>query len=482
MRKKEITENESIDLSIGSNLYTDKEKDLAYVYKLLCSTHPACKVEKDIGKRLKHKYLKLFSKVNDTNDLDYRLLIASLLAVFQDSHTSILFPKSKYIFPINIDFYGGEAYITRIPNNLPNIIGSKIDTINGFTVNELKNKFKEYFGVENDIKLCIIIKGYIQQCDIFRNITDTENKNLRLKIEEQEYEVRQCLFSKVSSLEFYHLDTTHIVTYQNPLPFHYQIISEKSLCYFQFNSMIDKNTIELLDKVTNSKSTTKKIEEHITRSSDIPCFISFLQEMFNDIQKNQIESLLIDLRYNPGGNSLLGNALLKYLIKTKNELFKKRSTLLRISPLFKTTYPLLYNNVDYDELISCDESSLIDKDLLKPFEINPKISFDGDVYFIQSENTYSSAAELACYVSDNKMFKTIGTCSSQKPTCYGDVLFFELPLTRIKGVISSKIFFRPNSEKDNENSLIPDIFIPSTIDDKLNNIDPIWVWIQDNIN
>ena len=53
----------------------------------------------------------------------------------------------------------------------------------------------------------------------------------------------------------------------------------------------------------------------------------------------------------------------------------------------------------------------------------PSSRFHGEVTFIQGQNTFSSANYLLTLIKDNALFPIIGTPTSQKPTCFGDVLF-----------------------------------------------------------
>ena len=45
----------------------------------------------------------------------------------------------------------------------------------------------------------------------------------------------------------------------------------------------------------------------------LPLFTDFLRELGTELKKQRIRTLVIDLRYNGGGNSLLGDQLLQFL-------------------------------------------------------------------------------------------------------------------------------------------------------------------------
>ena len=103
----------------------------------------------------------------------------------------------------------------------------------------------------------------------------------------------------------------------------------------------------------------------------------------------------------------------------------------------------------------------------------PSSRFHGEVTFIQGQNTFSSANYLLTLVKDNALFPIIGTPTSQRPTCFGDVLCVELPYTQTKGYISHSYFVRPD-ERNQETSLLPDSLIRTSLKDWLNGKDACW--------
>lgn len=78
---------------------------------------------------------------------------------------------------------------------------------------------------------------------------------------------------------------------------------------------------------------------------------------------------------------------------------------------------------------------------------------------------------------DNNIGIVIGTKSSYRPCNYGDRLPWELPNTKIHGIVSHKFFNRPDITKCNESSLTPVVFLTSGWSDVLESKDIDWDWI-----
>ena len=95
---------------------------------------------------------------------------------------------------------------------------------------------------------------------------------------------------------------SHQITSPKNVPFHYQMVND--ICYFQFNAMIDRLSYQIGCQLMGEKT-----EENILAS--LPSFEGFLETMYAEIAEKQIQTLVIDMRYNGGGNSLLGDILLE---------------------------------------------------------------------------------------------------------------------------------------------------------------------------
>ena len=128
---------------------------------------------------------------------------------------------------------------------------------------------------------------------------------------------------------------------------------------------------------------------------NIPLFSEFLINMFQDIKKHNIQNLIVDLRYNYGGDSRLGDQLL-YFIANKDEVSKlTMSVPARISKDYKKQRDdikkdIIEGNTFFEEWEETNDFWYED------FE-NPKsawyikdtsLHFYGNTYFLTSQSTY----------------------------------------------------------------------------------------------
>ena len=82
-------------------------------------------------------------------------------------------------------------------------------------------------------------------------------------------------------------------------------------------------------------------------------------------------------------------------------------------------------------------------------------AFDGKVYVLTSQYTFSSAMDFATVIQDNGIGKVIGEIPGNMPTAYGDKLGFQLPESKLVLSVSYKKFYRVDINKSIE-PLIPD--------------------------
>ena len=154
-----------------------------------------------------------------------------------------------------------------------------------------------------------------------------------------------------------------------------------------------------------------------------------LLEFFSAVRDNNIGNIAVDLRSNGGGTTEVINEFLRYINISDYKLFG--GTDIRIGG----------NLISYRDEITPN----------KPVDN----AFDGKVYVLTSNYTFSSAMDFATVIQDNGIGKVIGETPGNMPTAYGDKLGFQLPESKLVLSVSYKKFYRVDINKSIE-PLIPD--------------------------
>ena len=208
------------------------------------------------------------------------------------------------------------------------------------------------------------------------------------------------------------------------------------------------------------------------------------------IDKKSIQTLVVDLQYNGGGNSTLGDVLLSWLHPHRDT--KRYGVDIRLSELLYLFYPY-YKNFTIDnqpisvgevyDMYRFDQNRELKVDYNAPqdssrhiFNYDDEKIFKGNVVFVQGKDSFSSATMLLTLARDNGIGVIVGEPSGGKPSHYGDVLYCTLPNTKSLVTVSHKHFVRPNRAIGNLAYVIPDVSIKLNDPDK----DLVWDWIVEN--
>jgi hypothetical protein len=130
-------------------------------------------------------------------------------------------------------------------------------------------------------------------------------------------------------------------------------------------------------------------------------------------------------------------------------------------------------NIIVDLRLNNGGDTEIMRDLFEKLPENKKI------YVASSRETFSSAMHHLIYLKRKKHAVLIGENSRQKANRFGFGENIELPNSKIN-ISCSKRYFELYPEKDLE-IIEPDIRIPVTIEDYINNTDPLNKWIKENL-
>lgn len=191
----------------------------------------------------------------------------------------------------------------------------------------------------------------------------------------------------------------------------------------------------------------------------------FLDSMFTDFTAKGVKNLIIDVRQNSGGNSLVGDEVFQYISPVPFKQFGK--TVVRISPLAKKTYS---NFADKSEEFEYYEEGKPEDLRKNPLRCAGKMN----IYLLTSAYTFSSASSFTWAFQYFKMGKIVGDETGGAIACFGDMLGYTLANTKSELGISFKKFYLYGVKDDIVRGVIPDIKVPANkaLDHVLDNLIP----------
>ena len=463
--------NEEIEKSIKYQDGNEYQKDLLLYIDMLVNTHPYYADAKHRSK-LEKRTQKMYRECGELSDVgSFKVYLAEVAASLHDGHTAISYWNTlDRIFPFRLVIDGkAPAIIDATSEEHKVLLGKEVAKINGEPLKQILKKARAFVSADNEINFENLVKEYMMFTEfwalmgmsdeaIHLTFTDGSSTNLSA-INKREFKVAQL-----------QKNTKGRVTAQRRALFDYTIYENESICYLQFN--------QFADRLTHPQYT------------QLARFDEFIRNMMTEIKKKEIQTLVIDLQYNGGGNSQLGDVLLSWLYPHKET--KRYSVDIRMSELLCTQYPYyreltvnkgflemgcLYNHKGFDQSKDYEIDYNAAQDSTKHvYNFDKEQIFNGNIIFIQGKKTFSSATLLLTMARDNNIGVIVGEPSGGKPSSYGDILYCKLPNTNTLATVSHKHFIRPNKALSDREYIIPDMAIELNDPDR----DLVWEWILEH--
>ncbi len=440
-----------------------------------------------------------------SSDVDFKLYLQGIMSRLNDAHSTLVLDFDyDRIYPFAILPFQDKYILYAVDKDFSKHLGKEIVGINGVCIDKVIESFRPLLSSDNDYYFINKVGGYMQFASCWTgnpycsedgglSLTFADNAEIRLEALPQ---------AQLNVAWMQAQSTPNTFFKRSRQPFTYHIYPEQSLCYLEFNTCSDQSTYrsQIYMQGLQNQISAEELEK---RLSAIPRFDEFIRNMFSDIKAQQISTLVIDVRDNTGGNSRLCDILLSYLMPRSR--MQTYTSSIRLSSLWQSNYPQLaqeysaafmkngselllgteYDSVELSSIVDNGESdTAVYSQSESYFLMNGDSSaiFTGKVYILQGSRTFSSAGMFVVTAADNGIGQIIGVNSIYRPSHYGDLLTWKLPNTGTCGYLSHKCFYRPDSPRNDEISLTPDVTIAVSVEDILNGTDPYEQYIISHIS
>lgn len=363
--------------------------------------------------------------------------VAPIIAQLGDAHTTMVLPyreimikAGKYVpvYP-TIDSNTGRMYVkASVGNAVP--YDSEILSINGRSAKEMVGKMLNFVGGEREFFRLTMIDNNVMGLFHLLFASDTYTITYRepnsftppsgdgeLTVTLQAVDANALNAGLVLSPKIQKLMAEH----GGNAPYTFRILNEKKVAVMNFDACMDVNGMQ-----------------------------AFADSMFTTLRQHDIKDLIIDVRYNGGGNSNVGDVLLKYIAQKSFAQYGK--TLVKVTP---TTIALTGNRYEKPDTHIIPENPASRKEPLPESQ-----RFNGNVYLLTSHTTFSSASSFAWAFQEAGCGTVIGEETGGMSVHYGDVISFKLPNSGLAVNVSHKRFWLPGADENDIHGVIPDIICP----------------------
>lgn len=341
---------------------------------------------------------KITEKIPEMSDSEFYYSLKHLLSLVGDAHTTLAFSDSQYKHLSALGFaiakFNDNWHLMILEKENEKYLGSKLIAINDVDISEVYNRAKGIMSYENEVWAENNFSNTINFREALEYLGIVEKGGpIVLKVEDSSGNRELLDIKSMNEEEIMNAQFSYLVQHNTPktvLRGYYSAMEiNKNAYYIQYNSCQEAPDLPMKE------------------------FISFVSEV---IKENYYKKVIIDLRYNSGGNS----SIFEPMISELSKLQKKK---------------------------------------------------DFTVYTIIGRNTFSSAIINAIQIDDKLNNVFVGTPTGGNVNGYGEIKSFNLKNTPITVLYSTKYFeLIKGYEKD---SLYPDIFVEQSFEDYLNGVDTV---------
>ncbi len=419
------------------------------------------------------------------------IYLLPFVASLKDGHTFLLPPWPNQPgsgLPFGLNIVEESLYIEKVfsPEH-KDLIGARLLAVNHLPLSDLLNRLKNLVGWDNEYQLLSYLCRFLDDISLLEillpgwnpdepihldfNLPTGKKESLTLSIKEKRKGPAIEAPSKI------------ILPSTEKIDFVYAFLDQKKeICLLRIDGMFSyRENFEFFRAMgapwvmtqaarVYSQIYQRKPPENLDELiASIPSATECFRQMVIEMKKAGTKKLLIDLRKNSGGNSLMVNILL-YFLFPEDEVKRVSSafSVKKYSDLYFANYPsdslekinqerkISLTKEDYDfaeDAYFKSKELLIQKEsyLEKYIEMVPTFCEEyksgkyknyyrpPEIIVISSPWTYSSG-----YTFMAKLYKLgakiVGVPSGQSGNCFGDTLMFQLKNSGLRGFVSYKLF------------------------------------------
>lgn len=347
----------------------------------------------------------LIDKIDRLSNKQVFVELNKIAASVGDAHTTINI-WDGYNYPLQFWIFDGNVYVVNADTSLEKMMFSQILKIDGVDIDIVIEQLKTLISHENESWVLSMLPGYLQSPVYMYGLGIVQNENEAVFTVQKDGEVEDFTVSTLEygiSANFVNKNTEDNLIGIYDKYYDYEYLPDyKALC-FEYNVCADM---------------------------DSQRFADFNKEMFDTIEKNDVEKIIIDLRNNSGGNSEI------------------------LNPFTKRLKSYIAGNANVK------------------------------VYILVGRNTFSSGM-FAIYRVKESAPKAIsvGESTGGALDCYGEVKTINLPNSQIPISYSTKYFeFSKNFSYKNDGvgTFLPDISVQPTIEDYKSGTDVVLEYVLAN--
>lgn len=355
------------------------------------------------------------------------LTVAEAAAALGDGHTYCspgpdlvnVSDRTLLMPPFKMGWKAGHIVITYTIDKLKHLKGARLLKINDTDINEFLEPILTKISGERQ---AFRISSFLRRQQIYwALIQPVPQKKMQIIIS-RGFEEPHTMTVDLIDLPRYRETFGHESGY--PEPSRYWFYHDNRTCYWRYNSF------------NYSEPGRKHIDD-----------------VFAAIREKNAENLIIDLRFNGGGNSMAADYIMNYITSKPYCLYSGSDVKISRQIPHKEQFGI-FSIFMRGRIIKYRNKGK----LKKPTDMGYR--FPGRVYALIGPATYSSASDFAAALKDFGIAILVGEETGGLRECFGDAPRFPMPNSGIQFGVSHKHWYAPVPKPgDNKRGEMPDIAI-----------------------
>ena len=208
-------------------------------------------------------------------------------------------------------------------------------------------------------------------------------------------------------------------------------------------------------------------------------FDEFLRSTFQQIQRDDINALVIDVRKNGGGSARANISLFNYITETKYRMFSGGD--IKVSALVKAKLGKQAFERRFAPWETPDGTLVKERDEAQFFEAtHNELRYAGPLFVLSGVGTQSSAMNFVNAVKDYRLGTIVGEETGDPATAFGDLESFRLSNSGLELYVSTKFFIRANGQLERR-GIQPDFVVPQRREDTRLGRDSVLEFVKERV-
>jgi hypothetical protein len=426
------------------------KEDLEYMYENLekSNYNLYAYTEKE---KMENAYKEIKGSITDSlASLEVFRLFQPLAASAKMSHCFLMYPWKDYfgsyleqegtVFPLNLYFSQGKVFVKNnfSDNNKINV-NDEILALNDQPISKfMADMYKNISGPSDYFK-----ESHIEQ-RVFARIYwyfYGECKTFKLQIKKKNGEESELVLNAIPGNEFEEKNRQQKSNMRHYREFH---INDNNTAYLRPGGFININVA---------------FDPEDPATFDNTAFCQFIDSAFVKFAKKGSKNLVIDLRYNLGGDNSFSDYMIAYLADRPFSISSKFS--MKTSQMTKDFWKeinLPEHQTVKEQIMSHENGTYFDVLIPETMPHKKSKRFKGKIFALINRYSYSNTSSVAAIIQDYDFGIIIGEETAEEQSSYAAFHMFNLPNTQMPVAYPKAYFIRPNGDTT-PRGIVPDYIV-----------------------